>query len=520
MPAPVRAMGSQGARLMTTARISNEPFWLAGTANGLHPPLDRNIEVEIAVVGGGIVGVTAAYLLARAGKQVALLEARGIGRQATGRSTAKVTSQHGALYAKLAKDLGESEARRYAEANQSAVRRIGKLCRELGLQCDLKEVPAFVYARDAEQGEALRQEAETAGRLGLPAAFVAQPPLPFPTGGALRFDDQLQFDPYRYLQGLIQAVDGQVQVFENTRVQEVEQGEPCRLQTTGGTVTAAQVIVATQLPIVSEGHFFTKAHPYAHPVAAARIPSDRLPAGMFISSEEPVHSFRGAERDGEAWLVAAGGRYKPGHADEQSAQVEDLRGFLRDSFGITQIDHLWTSEDFDPVDGVPFVGRAASSAPNLLVATGFGAWGISNGTVAAEILCEAIQGRSHPSADLFDATRSRPWRGAAAFVSENVKAGMEMAGDRLLKRKVEELAKIEPGQGGIVKIDDEQLAVFRQEDGQITALSAICTHMGCVVGWNAVDRTWDCPCHGSRFDDEGEVLYGPAVSPLARRRLD
>lgn len=494
------------------------PFWFpAGTGDAPRPRLSRDIEVDVAIVGGGIVGLTVAHLLGQAGRRVAVLEARRVGRQATGKSTAKVTSQHGPIYESLVRDLGEAGARAYAQSNEAAIATIAGLCAALDIECGAARLPAHVYARTAEAAASLEREADAARRLDLPASFSAQADLPFPVAGVLRFDNQMQVDPYRYLQGLARSLGERVH--ENTRVEKIEHGEPCRLQTADARVTATDVVVATQIPVVPDGMFFAKAFPFAHPMVAARVPPGRVPRGMFISAESPTHSFRTAERDGETFIVAAGGTYKTGHAGEQRAMMSDLRRFLREAFGVEEVAHAWTNEDFGPMDGVPFVGCASSSKPHLLVATGFNAWGFTNGTVAAAILADLLLGRPNPHAALFDATRLRPLRGGPAFLTENTKAGLHLVRDRLLKQNVQALEDIAPGEGGIVEVDGRQLAVVRQPDGGVSAVSAICTHLGCVVGWNGVDRTWDCPCHGSRFDEGGAVLSGPAVSPLEPRRI-
>jgi nitrite reductase/ring-hydroxylating ferredoxin subunit len=365
----------------------------------------------------------------------------------------------------------------------------------------------------------LREEAEAAQRLGLPANFTQQIDLPFPIAGAVRFDGQAQFDPHRYLIGLAKAISGKAAVFENSRATEIEHGEPCILRAGDATVTAADVVIATQMPVTHEGVFYAKAFPLAHPIAAARIDASRAPAGMSISIETPSHSLRTAERNGETFLIAAGGEFKPGDTEGENEMVADLRNFLREHFGVEQPDHLWTNEDFRPMDGLPYIGKARPSKPRLHVATGFNAWGITTGTLAAKIIADAILGRPNADAEIFDATRIRPIKSGPRFVSGNAQAGMHLIGDRLLKRQVEPLDQIPPGEGGIIEIGGEQLAVMKHKNGEVTALSAVCTHLGCIVGWNSVDRSWDCPCHGSRFDEHGEVLCGPAVAPLQRKSI-
>lgn len=507
---------------MTNSAASemHHSFWIPSERDAIaYPAPDGDLDVDVAIVGAGIVGLTAACLLLSAGRKVAVFEARRVGRQATGRSTAKITSQHGIRYQNLIKDIGKSGARRYAAVNERAIGRIRNLCESLGLECSLEILPAFVFADTEEQVATLRDEAEAAASLGLPASFVREVGLPFPVAGALRFDDQSQFDPYCYLAGLAEVVAREGMLFENTRATDIEQGEPCRLKAGDAAVTAGNVIVATQMPVIGDGLFFAKSFPVAHPMAAAPLPGSARFDGMFISSSSPTHSFRTAEKDGTQYIVAAGGEYKTGVPEELEAQLDDLREFLRRGFGIEQLSHVWVNEDFRPMDELAFIGPVSSSKPNLHVAVGFDAWGITQGTAAAEIIADRVIGRDNDDAEVFSASRVRPMAGGAELVSENLKAGARLAGDRLLRRQVQTLDDIPDGEGGIIERDGEQLAVTRDGDEVGQALSAVCTHLGCIVGWNPVDRTWDCPCHGSRFDQQGQVLSGPALHPLESRSL-
>jgi len=385
---------------------------------------------------------------------------------------------------------------------------------ELGIECDLERTAAYVYSRSGEQLAELEQETEVARRLGLPASLTRECPLPFEVAAAVRFDDQAQFNPCKYLLGLAEAVQrGGGQVFEGTRARSIEHGEPCRITTGQGVVTARDVIDASHMPLVSQGKFFAKAYPYTHALVAARIDPARAPDGMFISTGQPTHSVRRARWGDETWLVAVGAAFKPGHPAEAEKAFKDLGDFVRGAFGIGGVGYYWTNEDFESMDGMPFVGRASSSAPHLYVATGFNAWGITNGTAAGTILADLISGQGNPWAEVFDATRIRPLAGARSFISENITTSAHLVQGYVEARgrSVDELA---PGEAAVLKLDGKRRGVFRDERGQVHVVSAVCTHMGCVLGWNPVDRTWDCPCHGSRFALDGSVVHGPATTDL------
>ena len=491
--------------------MTDQVFWALEADDRRWPPLSGDVEVDVAVVGAGIVGLAAAHVLAHAGMSVTVLEARRVGYGATGRSTAKVTSQHGARYRSLVADIGEEGARHFALGNEEALGWIVSMVGDAGI---LERTDAHVYADTADAADELRQEAETAAMLGLPASFVPELHLPVANHGAVRFAGQAQVNPCLMLRRLAAGLPEAAALHEDTRVVEVEHGEPCVLSTAAGRVRARWAVISTQLPVIAEGRFFAKAFPHAHPVIAARLGAGGSPDGMFISAGEPTRSFRRARHAGADYVVATGPTFRPGEGDAQREAFAELEGWLAAHFDLDGERFRWTNEDYRPMDGLPFVGAASGDTPHLLVATGFDAWGITTGVVAARILGDAIQGRRHPLAPLLDASRLRPLKGASTFVSENVQAGARMVRDRVFGARTGELDAIRPGEAGVVRVGGRPVAVSRAASGEPTAVSATCTHLGCIVGWNPVDRTWDCPCHGSRFTASGEVVSGPAVSPL------
>lgn len=498
--------------------MNEDVYWTRTPADERDwPTLERDVETDVAIVGGGFVGLASALRLAEAGLRVTVLEARRVGRQATGRSTAKLTSQHGLIYKRLVADVGEEGARLYGERNEAAIAWVA----ERAVPGSFERAEAHVYAAMPSQERAVREEAEVAARLGLPARFTARIDMPLANHGVMTFADQAAIEPYPLLRGFAASLAGRAEIHEGVRVEKVEHGFPCVVRTAGGhTVKAAWVIVATQIPVIAEGMYFAKAFPHAHPVVAARCDGRGVPDGMFITAGQPKRSFRTARRDGETFIVATGPTFKPGETEAQRAGFRDLEGWLDGAFGIKTVDHRWTNEDFAPMDSLPLVGAANRRTPRMLVATGFNAWGLTNSVVASEILADMVQGRTHPLAKFYDSTRLRPIRGAPTLVSGNVKSGVKLFRDWVLRAKDESLDGLAPGEGRIVRRNGRKLAVSRAPSGEITAVSAVCTHLGCVVGWNPTDRTWDCPCHGSRFETSGEVIAGPAATPLERVALD
>jgi glycine/D-amino acid oxidase-like deaminating enzyme/nitrite reductase/ring-hydroxylating ferredoxin subunit len=492
--------------------MPDQVLWALDADDRSWPALERELEIDVAVVGGGIVGLATAHFLGGSGLGVAVLEGRRIGHGATARSTAKATSQHGPLYRRLVSDIGEEGARLYGHGNEEA---LAWIVAQAGDQPRvLQRTSGYVYAAEPDTAEELREEAETAARLGLPATFLPDLDLPVESRGAVRFANQAQINPCLFLRTLAGKLPESIAVHEESRVIEVEHGEPCLVRTGAPRVRARWVVIATQMPVIGEGRFYAKAFPHAHPVVAARVAPGAVPDGMFISARPPIRSFRRAHVAGAEYVVATGPTFKPGESDAEARAFQELEGWLAATFRLGPERFRWVNEDFRPMDGLPFIGAASGDTPHLLVATGFDAWGITTGVMAARMLAETIEGRRHPLSEHLDASRIRPVKGATTFVTENVRSGMALVRDRVIGAKQRSLDDIAPGDGGIVRHHGHRIAVSRTAAGELTAVSAICTHLGCVVGWNAIDRTWDCPCHGSRFAASGEVVSGPAVSPL------
>ena len=488
-------------------------YWNATAEAPGFPALSGDVAVDVAIVGGGIVGVTTARLLKDMGQSVAVIEALRVGRQVTGRSTAKMSSQHGIAYQTLERKFGEGRARLYAEAQEAGIRRIAELAREHGIDADIEPMPAYTYTEDESYVEQIEKEVEVARRLGLPASFASGDiGLPFDVLAAIRFDGQAQFHPTRYVAGLAATIPGGgSHVFENSRAVD---WEPTRVVTDRGSVRARHVVMATHLPLGQIGGYYAIAHPYAEPVVAAPITA-ALP-GMYKNAETPGRSIRTHRSGGRIWGIAAGTHFKPGHPDDEQEHLSDIEQWLTGAFGCGPAEYRWVNEDYSPVDGAPFIGWSSKLGDPYLVATGFDAWGISNGTAAAMIIADLATGKDNRWLEVFDATRVKPIAGAKEFAKGNAEVAAHLVSG-YLSRKPKSYDELAPGDAAIMKVDGDNVAAFRDEEGRVHAVSAVCTHMGCLVGWNATDRTWDCPCHGSRFALSGEVIHGPATQPLGSK---
>lgn len=498
--------------------VASESFWLSSPSRVSYPSLTGRHEATVAVIGGGIAGVTTALLLERAGVQVALLEAHEIASGVTGHTTGKLTAGQGLMYSQLEDQHDPETAHAYADAQMAGVELVFDLARELRIDCDLERVSDYVYAETAEEAELLDVELEASRRAGLERGLERGRGMPIRTAiGALRLADQGQLHARRYVLGLAEAVNGGgSRVFENTRVTDIDsQADRYLLTTDAGEVRAEHVVVATNAPITFRGLFFARAHPWRSYAVAAVAGSEAL-RDTWIGAGSPTRSLRTTPYEGDAQLlIVVGEGHRVGQAEDTLEPYEALTTFLRRHFPGAEPRYRWSTQDQFPVDGLPYVGRVGTPGSRLHVATGFSGWGLTNGAVAGLVIRDGILGRESAWESLFDPNRSALTRAPGALMRENANVARHLLGSRLRGRP-DDVHGVAAGSGIVLDLDGEKAAVHRDELGQLHVVSAVCTHMGCLVDWNEAERTWDCPCHGSRFAVDGEVLDGPATQPLAQ----
>ncbi|MGH9244782.1 MAG: FAD-dependent oxidoreductase [Acidimicrobiales bacterium] len=497
---------------MGTLHETNRSLWIATTPETTYPALDADARVDVAVIGGGITGLTTARLLVAAGVSVALVEAGRVCSGATGYTTAKVTSLHRLIYRELTARHGLERAAAYGQANEAAIELVATTVEEDGIDCSFERTPACTYTEQAGRIDEIEAEVEAAHQLGLPASFTTETDLPYPVEAAVVFERQAQFHPRRYCLGLASALTAAGgHVFERSRALDVAvHGDRCAVITDRAVLTADRVVVATLLPFLDIGGYFARAHAHRS-YALAMTTSGPRPSAMYISAEEPTRSIR-ATTDGT--VIVGGEGHKTGHDRDTRDRYDALETWARQRFAVSTIDHRWSAQDYETVDGVPYVGRLNRWTDRVLIATGFRKWGMTNGTAAAMILVDAIVGRDNPWADAFDSTRLAPRASARSFIVENLDVAKRFLVDRTTCRRPRPADDLAPGEGAIVDVAGERVAGYRDEHGVLHAVSPACTHLGCQVTFNVAERSWDCPCHGSRFDHRGRVIAGPAVKDL------
>jgi glycine/D-amino acid oxidase-like deaminating enzyme/nitrite reductase/ring-hydroxylating ferredoxin subunit len=497
-----------------------ESYWIATSQRTNFPPLAGDGRVDVTILGGGIVGVTVAYLLKNSGHTVALVEADRILRGTSGYTTAKLTSLHRLIYRHLIDTFGSSKARQYADSNQKAIEMVEKLVRELSISCDFVKRPAYTYADAASSRPDVEREADAANALGLPARFVEEIPLPVESHGAIRVDDQAQFHPRKYLLALAAKIPGDGSyLFENTRALTLtEIKNYVKVTTAGGDLESDAVVLATHFPVYDRpGAYYSRLSPSKSYAIGARI--DRpFPEGMFINAAGTVHSWR-SHSDGERELVIVTGEEHPvGSVTDTRARYRMLESYARTVYNLRWIDYHWSAQDYFTPDRVPYIGPITEGHEKIFVATGFNKWGMSAGTAAAMILADQVMARSNPWAEVYSPSRfiagEPPGTELEAFLNA---AGGEINVSTALYHQ--EVASIPGGEGSVIKIDGRKLAVYKDMAGNVHTLDPTCMHMGCTVRWNNAERTWDCPCHGSRYDPMGHVIEGPTVKDLAQIKI-
>lgn len=475
-------------------------------------------EWDVIVVGAGITGLATAALLARAGRRVAVLEARHVGAGTTGRSTAKVSLLQGTHYSRIARRHPVPTLRRYAEANTAALAWLTGFCAEHGV--DAQTRPAYTYATGDQGARAVRTELEALHRAGLgQATWVDEAPLPFPVTGAVLMPDQRQVDPLELLGALAAHARAHgAEIVEGARVRRVDGHDPVRVTTTAGHAVARTVVLATNMPILDRGGFFARAKPARSYGLAYRTPEPAVDA-MYLSADSPTRSLRDApDGDGGSLLLVGGNGHRTGSPVSERDRLDDLRAWTARHFPGAEETHAWSAQDFVAHHGLPYVGPLVPGRDDVLVAGGYSKWGLTNGLAAALALSGRVLGDRPGWASAFAPWSSRELAGLPESARLNAVVAVELAGGWLRPLRHPGPGDA-PGEGeGVVRLDRPGLPTATSRvDGVERRVSAVCTHLGGVVRWNDAERSWDCPLHGSRFDPDGEVLDAPATCGLRRR---
>lgn len=497
-----------------------EPYWKEEEIPSFEK-LKSDTATDIAVVGGGITGITTAYLLAKEGFNVTLLESGDLINGTTGHTTAKVTAQHGLLYDDLINHLGEEKASLYYQSQAEALHFIRGITSQRKIECDFSNQDAFIYAESKKSAKKLEKEMEAYQKLGISGEISDSIPFNIDTKAVLSMKNQAQFHPLKYLKPLLQdflAAGGKV--YEHTTASDIEEGENPHVVTNEGfKVQCKHVVIASHFPFADfKGFYFAKMHPERSYSIGVKTKKD-YPGGMYYSADKPSRSLRTTPFNGEELIIVGGESHKTGQGSNTVKHYEALEGFAEEVLGITEYPYRWSSQDLFTLDMVPFIGPITSKQKNIYVATGFRKWGMTLGTAAAFLIKDLILERENVYADLFNPARFEADPSIKKFIATNTNVAAHLVKGKLepAEKKKEELKADE---GAVVKINGKRTGAYKDGNNELHLVDRTCTHMGCECEWNQAERTWDCPCHGSRFSYKGDVVEGPAVKPLKKVELE
>ena len=497
------------------------PVWTATGGLPETEPLRQDVRTGVCVVGAGISGLSAAYHLAQSGVPVVVIDDGPMGGGETGRTTAHLSNALDDRYYELERLFGTDGARSAARSHTAAIDRIEEITAREGIDCGFSRLDGYLFAPPRGSIEELDRELDAARRAGLTGVErMARAPLPsFDTGPCLRFPRQGQFEPIRYLAGLARAIErGGGRIFTGTAAVRVEGGSSARVETAAGpVVTAGAVVVATNHPILDE--FITDVVQAAYRTYAigARVQTGAVPQALYWDTLDPYHYVRlTAGPRGSEVLIVGGEDHRTGQEDDGDERFGRLEEWTRVRFPIQEVEFRWSGQVLEPADSLAFIGRAPTSASNLYIATGDSGHGMTHGTIAGLLLTDLILGRDNEWASLYCPSRLRPVT-TRDFYQENANI-LGQYTDWLTPGEIDSTDEIRPGEGAIVRCGLVKYAIYRDEAGVLHERSAICPHLGCLVRWNSTEKSWDCPCHGSRYDLKGRVLNGPAKTGLAETR--
>jgi glycine/D-amino acid oxidase-like deaminating enzyme/nitrite reductase/ring-hydroxylating ferredoxin subunit len=505
-------------RVSPIAAAENESIWGATVELPKSRRLTTGVNCDVCIVGSGISGLTTAYLLSKSGKRVVLLDDGPLASGMTHVTTAHLSNVIDDRFVNMLRWHGEEKTRLAVQSHAAAIDFIEQTSSELHIDCDFQRLDGYLFDAGAEGAVDLDDEFAAAQQAGVGVRWSARAPLDkYDTGRCLRFPNQARFHPFKYLDGLVKAfkrLGGKV--FTNSHVDSITGGEAAEAKVGNHVVSAASVVVATNSPINDRVAIHTKQAPYMTYVAGARVPRGSVDDALFWDTLEAYHYVRLQPLDVASDLLIIGGEdHKSGQADDADERHQRLLDWARERFPVGEIEFTWGGQWMESIDGLAFIGRNPLDDNNVYVVTGDSGMGMTHGTIAGMLLTDMILGRQNPWEHLYDPSR-KTLAAAGPYVKENVNVAGQYL-DWLTPGEVKSVDEIAPGTGAIVRRGLTKIAACRDDDGKLTELSAVCPHLGCVVHWNNAERSWDCPCHGSRFHADGKVVNGPAnvnLSPV------
>ncbi len=493
-----------------------DSYWIDSTKKSINlDSLKSDISADVCIIGAGIFGLTTAYYLSKSGFNVVVIDKYNIGEKASGHTTAKITSQHGLIYTYLINSFGVDFAKKYLQANQEAISNIKNIIDNEDIDCDFEYQNNFVYTNDQNELNNIKKEVDSVNLLGLDAKFVDNIDLPINILGAIEFPNQAQFHPRKYMLGLAESIlKNNGKIFNHTTAIKVEKNiNSYTTFANDNKITSKYVVLACHYPFINiPGFYFTKMYQDTSYIIGVKT-KNKLFDGMYINAESPTFSFRTAKYNNEKILLFGGLGHKTGQGTTFDSSYGILEKEIKKIYPDSQVLYRWNTRDCITLDKVPYIGVFSNLMPNMYIGTGFNKWGMTSSNVAANIVCDGIKGKDNKYSSVFSSTRMSPIKNR--WEMKNI---LKESSYSLLINKIkiapDKLSNIKNNSGGIIEVDGYKVGIYKTLDGEIFAVKPICTHLGCLLAWNDLDKTWDCPCHGSRFDYTGKNIYDPAFKNL------
>ena len=505
--------------------MSNEPIfekeklslWLKDGISHKFTSLQSNISCEVCIVGAGITGITTTYILSQLGIDVMLIDSGIPMNLTTGNTTAKFTFQHDVIYSHIIKKYGLDKALLYYESQLQGMQYVEKLITDYNIPCDFKRTHAILYAENEDQFEEIKEEYKAYKQLNIPGELIHDLPHSLSGVGGLKVYNQFNLHPVKYLNFLVEKLlEKQVKIYQETNAVDIEEDDNGKTIVTedGYRISAKKIVVATGYPFFDGGGlYFTRLAPYrSYLVAFPNAVEDDV---MLISNSSSPYSIRFSDTDGIKYLLVGGKGHKVAQSDSTRDSYDELINFGRKYFNVNDVAYRWSAQDYESLDKIPYVGQITSKHDDIFVATGFRKWGMTNSISAAILLANLIRGEDSKFEEVFDPSRSEKLKASGKFIKENLNVAKELIKGKVLPDEIK-LEDIRNDEGGIIKHNGKRVGAYRDKDGRLFLVDSTCTHLGCELEYNNAERSFDCPCHGSRFTYEGKVIEGPAVLDLKR----
>lgn len=497
-------------------------YWLDSYKNNYSfKSLDKDISTDVCIVGGGIFGITCAYYLTHKGFDVTLLDRDNIAQKVSAHTTAKITSQHGLIYKYLLDSFGLNQTKQYLSANEQAIKNIRKIIDEEKIDCDFEIQDNYVYTTKQNEISKIQEEYKALNSLGFKCDLLTSTPLPFETLSAIKFSNQAQFHPLKYIFGLVdKIIKNSGKIYTHSAVYDINQTDNgFTTYTSNNKVNSKYVILASHYPFINApGYYFLKMYQSTSYVIAVDT-HEKLFDGMYVNIESPIFSFKTVPYKNKRLLFVGGADHKTGSKIDLSDSYNILENEVKKFYPNSEVLYKWNTEDCISLDKIPYIGEFSNLMPNMYIGTGFNKWGMTTSNVAANIIVDKILGKENPYEDVFKSTRFHPIKNSEEL-GNMVKESVNSIILNKFKIPEKDLDVIKNNTGAVLEYENEKLGVYRNENGKFFAIKPICTHLGCLLSWNNIDKTWDCPCHGSRFDYTGKSIYAPGIKDLEKFEIE